>query len=103
MLFQLRTNTLNLAWRKKYQQEETKCPLCSEEEDTQHFLLYCPALQSIRNQFPSLVQQPYPENIIEIILLFERKYNKQVEIKNYILKLWKKRKSILKQQQQQQQ
>ena len=104
ILFQLRTNTLQLAWRNKYKQEETKCPLCSkEEEDVQHFLLYCPALQNIRNRFTTIAQQPYQENIMKIIMLFERKYNNQEEIKKYLLNLWNKRKSILKQQQQQQQ
>lgn len=50
ILFQARTNTLNLGWRKKHLNEDTTCQLCkAKEEDLKHFLLHCPALQQHRN------------------------------------------------------
>ena len=98
ILFQVRTNTLNLGWRKKHKNEDTTCQMCKiEEEDLQHFLLYCPELQRHRNSCTYL-QQPYNSNILETIMLFNS-HAKQNEIKRTILQMWNHRKNSIKQQQ----
>ena len=73
-----RTNTLNLNWRNKFKNEETKCDLCKQEEESlQHFLLYCPELSNIRMKHRKM-QQPYNENIMKEILLFDEDNEEEI-------------------------
>ena len=88
ILFKCRTNTLKLNDRKRFKRESMKCNLCSEEnEDLEHFLLWCPAY-SLERSASLRLQQPYKEDIIGE-LLFE---NEEIEeVKRILWSFWKKR------------
>lgn len=103
ILFQARSNTIRLNWRNRFRNEQTKCQMCEEEnEDLEHFLLYCPALRDVRGKVTTL-QQPYNRNIMADFLLFNRKNNHNiVKNKKILLQLWNKRKRIIAAQQAQQ-
>lgn len=48
-LYRARTNNLALNDRKRFYNEDTTCIMCgAEEENLQHFLLYCPGYQGVR-------------------------------------------------------
>lgn len=91
LMVKARLNALDLRWRKRYQNEETKCPLCDYEIETlEHFLLFCNAYAEIRQKY-IFTQQPYQEDInkhITEILLFSQNDN-QIEKKNYLKTIWK--------------
>ena len=50
LLFQARTNTLNLNIEKRHKNEDTRCSLCKQEpEDAFHFIFSCSSLKSRRD------------------------------------------------------
>ncbi len=71
--YRARTNRLLLYERKKHQHQDTKCRVCNldQDEDLEHFLLYCAAYQDTRKDINRL-QQPYIEDKQKIMgeLLF---------------------------------
>ncbi len=76
ILFNARTNNLNLNERKRFRGEDTKCDMCgAENEDLKHFLWWCPAYREERRTFTRL-QQPYVKEEEDIIgkYLFENRY-----------------------------
>ena len=103
LLMNARTNTLQLHWRKRLQNEDDKCPCCQQTTETlEHFLLHCEKLSDIRQKY-SMTSQPYPINtdntIANIILLHkDKKINKEdITIrKNYLKEIWNKRNKIIK-------
>lgn len=72
IIFKMKTNTLNLNERKRHRNESTECNLCNNEnENLNHFLLHCPALEETRSKLDEL-QRPREEDENNIIgkLLF---------------------------------
>ena len=93
LIFKMRTNTLNLNDRKRYKQEETKCPMCDHHnEDLKHFLLHCPKLEEARLKILFL-QRPRIEDKNKIIgdLLF----NMWRDFEASLSELWTIRKRYL--------
>lgn len=90
IMFQARTNNLNLNDRKRFNGEETKCFMCEgENENLNHFILWCRGYEEERRG-NLLTQQPYIEDEDKLIgeLLFGEK---KEEVKELIYKFWKKR------------
>ena len=95
LMYRYRTNTLNLNDRKRYKNENTKCDLCEEEnENMEHFLLECKALDNERKEIVEL-QRPRIENKNELLsqILFRNDVNMELRLQ----KLWLKRLDLLKQ------
>ena len=93
IIFRMRTNTLNLNDRKRFQNESTECQLCKNEiENLEHFLLHCPALEDQRKEILAL-QRPRIQEDRDLLrdLLFESHPEKE-KLHN----LWIQRKKILK-------
>ena len=96
IFFRARTNCLPLNDRKRHTGEDTKCVLCSSEnENIEHFILNCPAYTEERAKAIHL-QQPYNEHPDDIIgsFLFEREDIEQK--KNVLYQMWRKRCSEMK-------
>ena len=99
LLFRCRTNTLNLNDRKRFTNEDTKCPCCTNDyEDLYHFLLHCPKYSDARRKL-DILSQPYIEDkdqILNHLLLFENKnHETRQKIMNYIKKIHHIRRKIL--------
>ena len=94
--FKLRSNTINLNIRKRFENKSTICELCMIEEETlQHFILKCPKLQGIRNNCIE-IQWPINEKIDETIGMFIfSNENLQIKMKT-IESMWKKRNEMMK-------
>ena len=94
-----RSNTLKLKWRTWGLQENKICDLCSLEiESLEHFLIDCPKLQIVRQQYVEL-QKPTILNkneIMAIILLLKISTN-QLDIYyiDMINNLWNVRNKLL--------
>ena len=90
ILYRARTNTLNLNWRKKFQGENTHCPLCNYEyEDLQHFLINCENLEETRSKCNYWKGQDY-QTFIKHILLFQYRDKEEIEAHRDILEqMWK--------------
>ena len=96
IMFRCRSNTLNLADRKRFQNQPTTCVMCEwEYENLAHFLLQCPAYREERRE-NLVLQQPYKENEDNIIgkLLFNGQYIEKN--KKTIIKFWKIREKKIK-------
>ena len=77
--------------RNRFTGGDTTCKFFgNEEESLEHFILFCPAYQEIRNNH-TLFTQPYKENYLGEILFVQE--NKE-EIKWTIHELWKRRKTL---------
>ena len=95
LMFRYRTNTLNLNDRKRHKNEDTKCDLCGEEnEDLEHFLLECTALNKERNEIIE-IQRPRIENKND--LLSQILFGNDINIESGLQKIWLKRLSLLEQ------
>jgi len=65
--FEARTNTMQLRNRRRFEGGNTECILCGyENEDLEHFLLWCERLSDERRQIPDF-EQPYEEDKKQII------------------------------------
>ena len=91
LLFKMRSNTLNLNWRKRFQNEDTGCSLCRQgEESLEHFLITCREYGNIRNEFGVV------GCTVERLLGFEQISKREIEnYKSYIEKIWRKRKQMM--------
>ncbi len=95
LLFKCRTDTLNLNNGKRFAGGDTSCEICAEEnENLEHFLLWCPEYQRERNVNTKL-QRPFKEDVEKVIgeLLFQENIE---EAKETIYNMWKKREKKLK-------
>ena len=55
LLFKCRSNTMNVADRKRFKNEATECIMCGHYiENLKHFLLHCPAYSEERRKNPTL-------------------------------------------------
>ena len=83
-MIQARFNTLDLNWRKRFKNEDTRCERCHYViEDLEHFLLHC-------NHYLDIRQQPYSEDKVHIAetLLQKRSDNEQTaERKTYLKRI----------------
>ena len=91
--FKLKTNTVNLGDRKRFKKEDTSCRLCEEpNEDLQHFVTTCIALQEERQKILNL-QLPQEENKKELTrkVIFEQENHKELlqmfQLRNKKLKI----------------
>ena len=51
LMIRARVNTLDLNWRKRFKNEDTRCERCHYEiEDLEHFPLHCNPYSDIRQQ-----------------------------------------------------
>ena len=92
--FRCRSNTLALNDRKRFNNGETKCDLCSDTmENLEHFLLYCPSYQNIRTK-SKLFVQPYIENKLSELLFIDTANREK--IKQTIQDMWNKRDKLMK-------
>ena len=86
LLFRARSNSLQLGWRKRFNGEDTSCPVCNIgiEETLQHFVTGCAALEDLR-----IV---YGVNMCSIqqILLLETGCEAE-NVKKYLGDIWKRR------------
>ena len=93
--FKIRTNTLNLNDRKRFENGNTFCELCGkEEENLNHFLLKCEKIQNERNQCIEL-QKPLnldEGNTMEIFIY--QKENIQRKMKTAEI-MWLKRYQLI--------
>ena len=94
-----RSNTLKLKWRNWGLHENKICDLClSEIETLDHFLIECPKLQIVRQQYVEL-QRPTNLNRNEIMamILLLKKYTDQSDIYfiDMIYNLWNERNKML--------
>ena len=101
LMSRARLNTLDLNDRKRLIGEQTKCVMCDEEnENLEHFLLYCPEYNNVRSKF-RFMQQPYQEDkeelIAGILLFTELGKEESEDRKNLVKKLWEKRSIKVKQ------
>ena len=85
ILFKIRSNTLKLNWRKRFEDGNTLCPLClSQEETLLHFLVECHVLDPVRRELGI-------ENLsLEELLLFKESRN-PVDIKTALKQLYNHR------------
>ena len=95
-MIKARTDTIELNWRNRHKGKDIKCVCGYEEETLEHFLLDCELYSEIRKRY-NFMQQPYIENRKELlanILIFQIDNKSEIELrKNYVLNLWKTRKS----------
>ena len=61
LLIKARTDSLNLNWRNKFKNADTKCLYGNIVEDLENFLLECKLYREIRKRY-LITQQPYIEN-----------------------------------------
>lgn len=98
VLFQARTNSLPLHDRVRFLREDSKCPVCgAEQEDLEHFLLWCKGFEEERKNILKL-QQPFQENKEQLIgsVLFDFQDKTEVErLKEVIYNFWKIRERTL--------
>merc|ERR1712008_316581 len=94
LIFQARSNTLNLNDRKRFKKESTKedkeCKLCgNEEENMIHFIIECKEMETVRNS--RLMIKYQEENKEDIIgnILFEPENIEKTKI--MLGKMWKYR------------
>ena len=99
LLFKLRSNTLELNQRKKYDDDDIMCPICKKEpEDIYHFLLFCENLAFIRNknitlQYPQMREK---DKILKQFLLFDNPSANEIEnTKRTIACLWNERRKYV--------
>ena len=100
-LFEARTGTLKLNTLKRPNDEDTTCNLCKHaNENLEHFLLDCDALDTTRRNMPAL-QRPHNENknlIMANFLLFNEDNEDTIERnKNDLQKLWQQRFALIQQ------
>ena len=103
LLFKCRTNTLKLNDRNRFLPENTSinCPSCENITETlEHFLAECPLYQTERDKLTTTLETPVNEEKIQKylcnLLLFEDKtVEKEFEVKNFISKIYRKRKSFI--------
>ena len=70
--YKARINALQINARNRHTNKETRWIICEREienEDTYHFILYCPAYNTESSQIPEL-QQPYNSNKEEVLFFF---------------------------------
>ena len=95
LLIRARTDTLDLNWRGRFKNKETKCVCGYISETLEHFILHCEVYKDVRMKF-KILQRPYIENECELIsdvLGFQKCSESDIELrKNLILELWKIRK-----------
>ena len=93
IFFRARANCLQINDRKRFTNESMICPLCGEgEENLIHFLLQCPETSEGRTSQVTEFQQPYIENLEELVgtLLFREENMEQKKLSIYeILKIRK--------------
>ena len=108
-MFQTRTNTLKLGWRKANTNERINCPRCDfENEDLEHFLVHCQPLKKNRNRV-RVLRNPQQEDIeitLQKYLLFDKEQNTDEIIeeskRTLTILMWMKGKEHLIAEQQQQ-
>ena len=89
LLFKARSNCLKLNWRNRFQGGDVSCRLCGAQLETlEHFILECPGLHEIRQEFEIFSVG------IEAILGFENGIDIE-NMKLYLKKIWMKRKAML--------
>ena len=100
LMFRARTNTIDLNWRRKREQNDKKCPKCEQVETLQHFLLDCNSYNEIRAQHHFLTK-PFIENTDEIIANFLLLKKSETETdgdintrKRVLQEMWKKRNEV---------
>ena len=95
LLMRARTDTLDLNWRSKFKNLDTKCMCGCVCETLEHFILHCELYKEVRMRY-EILQQPYIENECEImsdVLGFRTSDRKAINIrKDLISELWKTRK-----------
>ena len=68
LLYQCRSNTNKLNWRKRFEGGETRCELCGEEEETvEHILIKCNSYHNIRVKYNKI------NHTIKDVLFFNTK------------------------------
>ena len=96
LLIKARTDTLDLNWRGRLKNRDTKCMCGYISETLEHFILHCELYKDVRMRY-EILQQPYIENECELmsdILCFRNCGKKDIENrKNLIFELWKIRKT----------
>ena len=96
LLIKARTDTLDLNWRDRFKNRDTKCMCGYISETLEHFILHCELYKDVRMRY-EILQQPYIENECELmsdILCFRNCGKKDIENrKNLIFELWKIRKT----------
>ena len=94
LFIRARTDTLDLNWRERFKNKETKCMCGHENETLKHFILDCEMYKDVRIR-SMILQRPYIENeneLISDVLGFQECSESEIEIrKNLILELWKVR------------
>ena len=86
IMFKARSNSLKLKWRSRFQNESVVCVLCGEEEENlQHFLIRCPALQHVR------VNNAVEGLRLEELLLFEGDHDVE-RCKRHLSNMWREKK-----------
>ena len=89
ILYQARTNTLQLSDRNRFGKESTACKLCKAEiEDLEHFLLHCQTLNNVRQEINTL-QQPYIEDHDKIMMDFLFNQEEMEARKEGLYQMWK--------------
>ena len=90
LLFRARCDSLDLGWRKTYQNQDVHCKLCGAEVETlEHFLLKCKDLGSIRVEFGM------EDKLLEWVLIFNGDCNVSIT-KRYLSAIWGRLKARLK-------
>ncbi len=81
--------------RNRHTNGQTECKLCGAElENINHFILWCPSLQHLRQRAVEL-HQPYQEDEDYIIGRFLFKETRLKEKKEILNQMWNKRKKEL--------
>ena len=89
ILYQARTNTLQLSDRNRFGKESTACKLCKAEiEDLEHFLLHCQTLNNVRQEI-NILQQPYIEDRDKIMMDFLFNQEEMEARKEGLYQMWK--------------
>ena len=93
-LFQCRTNTMKLRWRKRFEGGAVDCLLCGGEEETvRHFVVECRELQEIRRQYGV----NGTEALEEVLLFMEKNEEKVGGCKKMLVEIWRMRRRRIEQ------
>ena len=97
LLFEARTNSLPL--EEKINKKNKKCKVCQiEEENLEHFLIKCPAYNTIRNQYKIFTDSKLESKDIIRKLLFidDKDMTEIINRKNLLRKMWEERTNKMK-------